>query len=141
MLTVIFLCAQNSARSQMAEGLARAAAPKGWRFYSAGSRPGLVNPLAERVMRDIGIDISFHRSKGVDSVPIEEADLIVTLCAEEECPVVSSHARRLTWNLPDPAAVTGPTAERLATFRRVRDEIGKRLEQVWSEAAKSEVRN
>ena len=131
MSTVAFLCVANSSRSQMAEGLARAFGPGTWRFFSAGSNPGRVNPLAVEAMREIGIDISHYRSKGTEEIPLDEADVLVTLCAEEVCPVVPGRAQRLTWPLPDPAAVTGSNAERLEAFRAARDQIRDRLSGLW----------
>lgn len=126
MPTIVFLCVANSARSQMAEGLARALAPEGYRFLSAGSNPGALNPLAVRALAETGIDISHHRAKGLDDVPLAEADVVVTLCAEEVCPVVPGGVRRLHWPLPDPAPD-------LAAFRRVRDELRRLLPQLWSD--------
>jgi arsenate reductase len=123
--TVLFLCVANSARSQMAEGLARALAPPGYRFFSAGSEPGVLNPLAVRALAEQSIDIAHHRSKGVDDVPLAEVDTIVTLCAEEVCPVVPGSVRRLHWPLPDPAD--------LASFRSTRDELRRRLPTLWSD--------
>ncbi|MGH7332502.1 MAG: arsenate reductase ArsC [Candidatus Rokuibacteriota bacterium] len=126
MPTILFLCVANSARSQMAEGLARALAPEGYRFLSAGSNPGALNPLAVRALAETGIDISHHRAKGLDDVPLAEADVVVTLCAEEVCPVVRGGVRRLHWPLPDPAPD-------LAAFRRVRDELRRLLPALWSD--------
>jgi arsenate reductase len=123
--TILFLCVANSARSQMAEGLARALAPPGYRFLSAGSQPGTLNPLAARVLGELGIDISHYRSKGLDDVPLAEADVIVTLCAEEVCPFVPGEVQRLHWPLPDPHDFAG--------FRAARDELGRRLPQLWSD--------
>lgn len=131
MPTVLFLCVANSARSQMAEGLARALAPAGYRFLSAGSDPGILNPLAVIALREIGIDISHHRAKGLDGIAVEQVDTIVTLCAEEVCPVVPANVRRLHWPLPDPAAVDGPPEEKLAAFRAVRDRLRENLPEVW----------
>lgn len=135
MPTAAFLCVANSARSQMAEGLARADAPAGWTFYSAGSKPGRLNPLAVEALAEIGIDISAHHAKGLDDVPLGDADVIVTLCAEEECPYVPGPAKRLAWPLPDPAAADGGHAARLAAFREVRDEIRRRLPALWEGSA------
>ncbi|GBD31394.1 MAG: arsenate reductase (thioredoxin) [Gemmatimonadales bacterium] len=129
--TVVFLCVANSSRSQMAEGLARAKGPAGWRFFSAGSKPAGVHPLAVKAMSEIGIDIGAQRSKGLDQVPIREADVIVTLCAEEVCPVVPGPVSRVHWPIPDPAAVEGTEEARLAAFRAARDEIARRLETLW----------
>jgi arsenate reductase len=133
MPTVVFLCVANSARSQMAEGLARATAPAGWRVYSAGSRPGVLSTRAVAAMSEIGIDISSHYSKGLDDVPIAEADVVVTLCAEEECPVAYTKGRRLHWPFPDPAGGGGD----LAGFREVRDAIAARIAAFWQESGLS----
>lgn len=132
--TVVFLCVANSARSQMAEGLARARAPDGWRVFSAGSHPARLSSTAVEAMREIGIDISSQHSKGLEDVPLPEADLIITLCAEEVCPVVpGGRARRLHWPLADPAAQTGDPAARLERFRAVRDELARRIAGLWAE--------
>jgi arsenate reductase len=131
--TLIFLCVANSARSQIAEGLSRATAPQGWRIFSAGSQPGLVHPLAIEVLREIDIDIGDHRSKGLDEVPIDEADVIVTLCEEEVCPVVHGPAKRLHWPLPDPASEGEMIRYQLDAFRSARDEIKQRLQSLWTE--------
>lgn len=126
---ILFLCVANSARSQMAEGLARRLAPPGIQVYSAGSEPGSVNPLAVRAMAEIGVDISGHRSKSVDEIPVDRVDVVVTLCAEEVCPVFPGPVRRLHWPVDDPARAGGSEAERLEAFRRTRDEIARRLEE------------
>ena len=125
MPTVLFLCVKNSARSQMAEGLARSMAPPGYRFVSAGSDPGTVNPLAIQALAEERIDISTHRAKGLASVPFDDVDTIVTLCAEEVCPIVPGEVRRLHWPLPDP--------KDLASFRAVRDELRRRLPVLWNQ--------
>ena len=130
---ILFLCVANSARSQMAEGLARRLAPPGIQVYSAGSEPGSVNPLAVRAMAEIGVDISGHRSKSVDEIPVDRVDVVVTLCAEEVCPVFPGPVRRLHWPVDDPARAGGSEAERLEAFRRTRDEIARRLEE-WLRA-------
>ena len=106
---IIFLCVANSARSQIAEGLARATAPTGWSISSAGSHPGTLNPLAVRVM----------------------ADIVVTLCAEEACPTTPPSVERIGWAMPDPAGGGGTGAERLEAFRRTRREIEKRIARLW----------
>jgi arsenate reductase len=124
---LLFLCVANSARSQMAEGIARSLAPAGLRVFSAGSAPSAVRPEAIEVLREIGIDISGHRSKPIPAVPADQVDTVVTLCAEEVCPVFPGAVRRLHWALPDPAAAAGPPAERLAAFRRVRDDLRRRI--------------
>jgi len=121
--TILFLCVKNSARSQMAEGLARSMAPPGYRFLSAGSDPGTVNPLAIQALAEERIDISTHRAKGLESVSLDEVDTVVTLCAEEVCPVVPGQVSRLHWPLPDP--------KDLPSFRTVRDELRRRLPRLW----------
>jgi arsenate reductase len=125
----VFLCVANAARSQMAEGLARAMAPQGagYRFFSAGSQPGTLNPLAVRALTEEGIDIARHRSKGLDDVPLAQADVIVTLCADEVCPFVPGErpVQRLHWPLPDPTDLAG--------FRSVRDELRRLLPTLWTD--------
>jgi arsenate reductase len=124
---LLFLCVANSARSQMAEGLARHLLGPEVRVQSAGSAPSRVNPLAIEVMREIGIDISGHASKSVDAIDPATVDTVITLCAEEVCHVFLGQARRLHWGLPDPAGVAGDEAARLAAFRATRDELHRRL--------------
>ena len=124
---ILFLCVANSARSQMAEGIARSLAPQGVRVSSAGSSPAPVRPQAIRVLNEIGIDISGHRSKGLDSIDAVSVDAVITLCAEEVCPVFLGKAHRVHWGLPDPVGVTGTEETRLDAFRSVRDELLRRL--------------
>jgi protein-tyrosine-phosphatase len=123
---LLFLCVANSARSQLAEGLARRLAPAGMKISSAGSEPTSVRPQAVRVLTEIGVDITNERSKGVDEVE-DTVDAVITLCAEEVCPVWLADAWRLHWGLPDPAAVRGTEQEELDAFRGVRDELRRRL--------------
>jgi thioredoxin type arsenate reductase len=125
--SILFLCVANSARSQIAEGLARRLAPPGTRVFSAGSEPGTINPLAVQVLREAGVDASRQYSKGLDAVPLDAIDLVVTLCAEEVCPLFPRPVRKLHWPLPDPARVAGSEEERLAAFRGVRDELARRV--------------
>jgi len=128
---VVFVCVHNSARSQMAEGFARALAPTGTEVWSAGTEPGRVHPAAIEVMHEAGIDISVQRSKSLDEVPWREADTVVTLCGEanEVCPAVAASVRKLHWGLPDPSAAAEPV--RLQVFREVRDEIRWRVSSLW----------
>jgi arsenate reductase len=123
---ILFLCVANSARSQMAEGIARALAPASVRVSSAGSLPTTVRPEAMRVLREIDIDAGEQRSKGTEEID-RSVDAVITLCAEEVCPVWLRPARRLHWGLPDPAAESGNEEERLEAFQRVRDELVRRL--------------
>lgn len=124
---VLFLCVANSARSQLAEGLARAWLPSDIRVYSAGSEPGKVHPLAVEALAEIGIDISGHRSKGVDEIPSERIAKVITLCAEEVCPIFPARVERLHWPIADPAGFVGSDADALERFRIARDEIAARL--------------
>lgn len=129
---ILFLCVANSARSQMAEGIARALAPEGVRVSSAGSRPSRVNPLAIRALDEIGIDLRGHHSKGVDTISPEGVEAVVTLCAEEVCPLFLGKAKRVHWGLPDPAGAGKTDEEQLQAFRSVRDELRRRLAVVFA---------
>lgn len=124
---LLFLCVANSARSQIAEGIARTLLSPDVEIWSAGSRPTRVRPEAIAVLREIGIDISPHRSKAVSEVPASRVDTVITLCGEEECPVFLGGARRLHWGLPDPAAAAEGEPETLDAFRRTRDELRRRI--------------
>lgn len=125
MQRVLILCTGNSARSQMAEGLLRHDAGDRFEVFSAGTRPSQVRPEAIAVMREIGIDISGQRSKSVDEFAGEAFDYVLTVCdnARESCPIFPGAAARLHRTFDDPAVSTGPETERLALFRRVRDEL------------------
>jgi arsenate reductase (thioredoxin) len=122
---VLILCTGNSARSQMAEGLLRHDAGDRFDVYSAGTTPSRLRPEAIAVMGELGIDISGHRSKHLDEFTGQEFDYVLTVCdqANESCPIFSGATHRLHHNFEDPAAFQGSEAERLALFRRVRDEI------------------
>ena len=124
---LVFLCVANSARSQMAEGLARHLFGDRVHVQSAGSQPSRVNPHAIAVMAEIGIDILTQTSKSIDAVDIWHADLVITLCADEVCPVVPAKVERLHWPLPDPVAA--PPDRMVDAFRSVRDELRQRLEK------------
>jgi len=124
---ILFLCVANSARSQMAEAIARALAPPGTRVWSAGSRPTRLRPEAMTVLREIGLDAAGQRAKAITEIPAAAVDTVVTLCAEEACPVWLGAAERFHWPLPDPAALELSEAERLARFRAVRDELRRRI--------------
>jgi arsenate reductase (thioredoxin) len=126
---VLILCTGNSARSQMAEGLLRHEAGDRFEVFSAGTHPTTVRPEAIAVMNEIGIDISGHRSKGVDEFVGRDLDYVVTVCdnAKESCPVFPGNTKRLHWSFQDPAAVQGTEDERKAAFRRIRDQIQERI--------------
>ena len=129
MTRVVFLCVANSARSQLAEGLARARWGDRAVIESAGSAPGRLSPWAVEVMGEIGIDISFQRSKSVEEIDPSGVSVVVTLCAEEVCPVLLARAPRLHWPIADPAASDASLSRNaiLTRFRTARDEIASRL--------------
>jgi arsenate reductase len=122
---VLILCTWNSARSQMAEGLLDHDAGDRFEVESAGTKPGRVRPEAIAVMKELGIDISGHRSKHVDEFQGQSFDYVLTVCdnAKESCPVFAGQAKRIHNAFEDPAAFQGTKEDRLALFRRVRDEI------------------
>jgi len=126
---VLFLCTHNSARSQMAEGFLRAMADDRFEAGSAGTEKTSVNPLAIRVMAERGIDLGGHTSKVHADVARRSWDYLITVCddANERCPWVPGSVKRLHWSFPDPSRATGTEEERLAVFRRVRDQIQERL--------------
>jgi arsenate reductase len=127
---LLFLCVANSARSQMAEGLARATYGDAAHVQSAGSLPTRVNPYAITAMREAGIDITGHASKSVQDIDPATVEVVITLCAEEVCPVFLGQAVRLHWPIPDPASDDPALTpdDLLARFRAARDEIRRRLE-------------
>jgi arsenate reductase len=127
-MNVLFLCVANSARSQMAEALARHLVP-GLVARSAGSSPSRVNPYAVRALAELGVPTEALSSKHVDSIDPTTVDLVVTLCAEEECPVFLGAAPRLDWSMPDPDRKHEDLsdAQRLAHFRDARDRIAERI--------------
>jgi len=129
---ILFLCVANSARSQMAEGLARMMFGERATIQSAGSQPSRVSPYAIEVMKEIGADLAGHASKPVDGIDPATVDLVITLCEEEVCPVFLGEVRRLHWPIPDPAS-PDPTLSRdelLRRFRTARDSIRAKLEQL-----------
>lgn len=128
-MKILFLCVANSARSQMAEGLARHKFGSGVLVQSAGSMPSRVNPYAIEVMGELGIDISTQRSKSVDTIDPSSVDLVITLCAEEVCPAFLGKAERLHWPIPDPASDDKAISHEamLCRFRTARDGINSRL--------------
>ena len=135
-MNILFMCVANSARSQLAEGLAKHLFGTKASIESAGSQPKQVNPYAVKALAEIGIDISNNRSKIVDSLPlgfIASINYVITLCAEEVCPNFPTKAERLHWPLLDPAGYSGSVDEQLERFRRTRDEIRTRLEAFGKE--------
>jgi arsenate reductase len=128
---VLFLCTGNSCRSQMAEGILWHLRGDEFDVFSAGTRPSVVNPMAIKVMAEIGIDISGHWSKSVEEFQGTSFDFIITTCdaARETCPVFPGIARRLHWSFNDPAKTEGSENEILSAFRKVRDEIKSRIQE------------
>ncbi len=123
---VLILCTGNSCRSHLAEGILRAEAGDALRVASAGSKPaGYVHPLAIQVMKEIGIDISNHRSKHLDEFLNQDVETVITVCgnADQVCPMFPGQVNRHHWGFDDPAHATGSDEEQLAVFRRVRNEI------------------
>ena len=122
---VLFLCTHNSARSQMAEGLLRHVAGDRFEAHSAGTEATHVRPLAVRAMDEVGVDITGQESKTLERYLGEPFDYVITVCddANEACPFFPGARNRLHWSFEDPARVEGSEEERLAVFRRVRDEI------------------
>lgn len=128
---VLFLCVANSARSQMAEGLGRMIFGHRIPVMSAGSEPSQVNPYAIEVMRELGVDLSSHQSKSVQNIDPTLVGTVITLCAEEVCPVFLGKAQRLHWPIPDPASKDASISrdEMLSRFRAARDSIREKLVQ------------
>lgn len=134
--SILFLCVANSARSQMAEGLGRMIFGDRIPVQSAGSEPATVNPYAIEVMRELGVDLSGHHSKSVQTIDPATVGAVITLCAEEVCPVFLGKVARHHWPIPDPASKdnTLPREEMLERFRTARDTIRSKLEQFATEA-------
>jgi len=127
MKRLLFVCVQNSCRSQMAEGFAKELGAEGIEAYSAGSEPsGIVNPRSVAAMKEVGIDISSHRSKSFDALPETEWDAIVTMGCGDACPFLPAK-RRLDWDLPDPSSLSQ------SEFDTVRDEIRVRVTELIEE--------
>ena len=136
---VLFLCTGNSARSQMAEGLLRRMAEDRFDVFSAGTEPAGLNPLAVKALAEIGIDISHHRSKGAKEYLGQGFSFLITVCdqANEHCPIFPGVVFRYHWSFEDPARATGTEDQRLAVFRRVRDEIRAQLDAFLEDPAKA----
>jgi len=131
---VLFICTHNSARSQMAEGLLQAIYGNRYEPFSAGTEPDNVNPYAINVMAEIGIDISHHQSKSLTKFLDQKFDYVVTVCdhAKESCPYFSGGKKNLHQSFEDPSVLTGTEEEITAIFRRIRDEIGRWIEEKFS---------
>jgi arsenate reductase len=135
MKRVLFICTHNSARSQMAEGLINHDLAGKVQAFSAGIEPTSVHLLAVAVMKEVGIDISGHRSKSLDEFVNEEFDFVITLCdhAAESCPIFFGGVQRIHMGFPNPTAISGSDEERLMAFRKVRDQIRTQLVEFLSD--------
>ena len=129
MKRILVLCTGNSARSQMGEGLFRQEGHGGYEVESAGTKPSHVRPEAIAVMKELGIDISGHRSKSVNEFDGQSFDYVITVCdnARDNCPVFPAGTERIHWSFEDPAAVQGTEEQRLSAFRRIRDQIHEKV--------------
>ena len=129
----LFICTHNAARSHMAEGFLNALYGDRYSAFSAGTEPSKVNPYAVRVLQEIGIDISDHRSKSVDEFVDQDLDYVVTVCdhAKGACPFFPGGRRAMHRGFQDPASVAGTEQEKLALFRSVRDEIREWIENTF----------
>ena len=129
---ILILCTGNSCRSQMAEGVLRHYGSSRYEVFSAGTKPSSVNPLAIQVMKEIGIDISEHRSKHVDEFKGQSFDYVITVCdnAKEACPFFPGNTKRLHWEFPDPPHAEAVTEAVLNEFRKVRDMILEKFKNV-----------
>lgn len=136
-MNILFLCVANSARSQMAEGLAKKLLGTRAHVESAGSAPSKVNPFAVQAMKEIGIDLTEHYSKSPDALKpgfIVQLDYVITLCGEEVCPtMMAPKAKKLHWPFPDPAGKGGSDEEQLTRFRETRDAIAERIREFAKE--------
>ncbi len=135
---ILFICVENRARSQMAEGLARHFVGHQKEFFSAGSKPAdRVHPMAVAVMAEIGIDISHQKPKRIEDIDLSKIDLVITHCAEEQCPVLPGNIPRQDWSLPDPADDNPTDIDQIKKFRKIRDAIRQKVltlraaDQVW----------
>lgn len=137
---VLFLCVHNSARSQMAEGMLRAWAGDSFEAHSAGNEATDVRPLAIRAMAELGIDIGTQRSKAVAEYAGQPFDFAITVCddSREACPYFPGAARQVHWRFDDPSAAEGTEEERLAVFRRVRDEMAEDVRGFIEEAGRGD---
>ena len=138
-IRVLILCTGNSARSQMAEGMLRHDGGADFLVESAGIEPGFVRPEAIETMREIGLDISGHRSKSIDEFAPQPFDYVITVCdnAKQNCPAFPAATRRVHWSIEDPAVVSGNQQTRLTAFRAARDDLRERLKAFINSAKRS----
>ena len=138
MTGILFVCVENRARSQIAEGLARHFIGHQFDIYSAGSKPAdKIHPMAVAVMAEIGIDISGQKTKSIDQINFENIETVIALCAEENCPFIPAKVKKISWAMSDPASSGLSNEEQIRKFRKVRDDIRKRVlelrasDQTW----------
>ncbi|MCX7830160.1 MAG: arsenate reductase (thioredoxin) [Acidobacteria bacterium] len=139
MIRIMFLCTGNTCRSQMAEGFAKFYGKDFFEVHSAGVKAeGFVNPIAIKVMQELGIDISDQKSKVIDPVLLNNVDYIITLCgnAEETCPITPPHIKRIHIPIEDPSKTIGREEEVLSAFRNARDEIKDKIKTLLEEIIK-----
>jgi arsenate reductase (thioredoxin) len=138
---VLFICTHNSARSQMAEGMLRAWGGESFEAFSAGTHAKEVRPEAVAVMAEIGIDISSHRSKNLDAYQGERFEWVITVCdqARKECPVFTGAEQTAHWGIDDPSEVEGTEADRMAAFRKARNELRNRVRMLVLTASREEL--
>lgn len=136
MKKVLFLCTGNSARSQMAEGFLRDMAGDRFEVFSAGIKPTQINPLAIKVMAEIGIDISKHRSKSVMEFIDQTFDYVITVCgnAQKTCPVFPGEHEKIYWDLEDPAEAKGSEEKKMSVFRKIRGQIKENISKLLTTA-------
>jgi len=137
-MKILFMCVANSARSQLAEGLAKQLFGDKAEIKSAGSQPTKVNPFAIRALSEVGVDSKSLFSKSVADLPrafVDQLDYVITLCAEEVCPIIISKAKKLHWPLHDPAGKEGTADEQMVRIRKTRDQIRNKLEEFARELA------
>lgn len=131
-MNILFLCVANSARSQIAEGLAKKMLINRARVESAGSTPGTsVHPLAIQTLQEVGINFAHQKPKSISELLpefVKNLDLVITLCKEEQCPVLHGKFRKESWSLPDPADPMIPVTKRIEAFRETRDAIKEKIE-------------
>ena len=132
-MRVLFMCVANSARSQMAEGLARGLLNEKVEIQSAGSFPSHVHPLAVRALEKRGMNTEGQRSKSIQTIDPETVDIVITLCQEEVCPTVFGEKKRLRWPMPDPSRGARNEEEALEQFCQIRDEIEKKIREEFGD--------
>lgn len=130
MKKILFLCVANSIRSQIAEGIGNQVLTGIAKVCSAGIESSRVHPYSILVLQEIGIDISHHQSKSINSIDLSQIDLIITLCGEEYCQELSTTIEKLHWPLPDPIHTNDNPEQQLEAFRQVRDELRHRIEKL-----------